>query len=120
HRKRISQKLYRKLPHTFAGTHSTQQAWVNSRNPTNIATHWKHRQPIFLHPTLEAGALRPGRLRQRSASWIVILSETLFISRSIWAGSAKCRSLPRGSESHRRVLCDATIARFARFLANLH
>ena len=55
HRKRISQKLCRKFPHTSAGTHSTQQAWVNSRNLLNIATGWKHRQPIFLHPTVEAG-----------------------------------------------------------------
>ena len=51
HRKRISQKLYRRFPHTSAGTHGTQQAWINSRNLTTIATHRKHRQPIFLHPT---------------------------------------------------------------------
>jgi hypothetical protein len=58
YRKRISQKPYRKFPHTSAGTHGTQQAWINSRNLTNIATEWKHRQPIFLHPTIGTGAIR--------------------------------------------------------------
>jgi hypothetical protein len=55
HRKHVSQKLYRKFPHTSTGTHSTQQAWINSRNLSNIATEWKHRQPIFLHPTVGTG-----------------------------------------------------------------
>jgi hypothetical protein len=73
HRKRISQKLYRRLLHTFTETHGTQQAWINSRNLSNIATEWKHRQPIFLHPTIEAGesgALRPRRLRHRSVTLV--------------------------------------------------
>ena len=61
-RKRISQKLCRKFPHTSAGTHSTQQAWVNSRNLLNIASQSKHRQPIFLHPTVGTGAIRRSRL----------------------------------------------------------
>ncbi len=61
HQKRISQKLDRKFPHTSTGTHGTQQAWINSRNLTNIATGWKHRQPIFLHPTVGTGAVRLGR-----------------------------------------------------------
>jgi hypothetical protein len=34
----------------YRGTHGTQQAWINSRNLTTIATQTKHRQPIFLHP----------------------------------------------------------------------
>ena len=32
-------------------TSSTQQAWMNSRNLTTIATAQKHRQLVFLHPT---------------------------------------------------------------------
>jgi hypothetical protein len=32
-------------------THSAQQAWMNSRNPSTIASGSKHRQPVFLHPT---------------------------------------------------------------------
>jgi hypothetical protein len=78
HRKRISQKLYRKLPHNSAGTHGTQQAWINSRNLTNIATQSKHRQPIFLHPTDEAGesgALWPVSVQQhRPGSGLVRIS----------------------------------------------
>src|ERR1700730_6920332 len=58
-RKRISQKLYRKFPHNSAETHSPHQAWIDSRNLTTITTEWKHRQPIFLHPTVEPGAIRP-------------------------------------------------------------
>ena len=34
-------------------THSTQQAWMYSRNQTTIASACKHRQPMFLHPTDE-------------------------------------------------------------------
>jgi hypothetical protein len=48
-------KALRKSPHNYPETHATQQAWINSRNPTTIATQWKHRQPIFLHPTVEPG-----------------------------------------------------------------
>src|SRR5580704_2876683 len=33
-------------------THSTQQAWMYSRNQTTIAICCKHRQPVFLHPTM--------------------------------------------------------------------
>src|SRR3984957_16840851 len=33
-------------------THSTQQAWMYSRNQTTIASACEHRQPVFLHPTL--------------------------------------------------------------------
>jgi hypothetical protein len=71
HRKRISQKLCRKSPHTSAGTHGTQQAWINSRNLSNIATEWKHRQPIFLHPTLGTG-VRVGLLNQSPASTLQV------------------------------------------------
>src|SRR5205807_8957901 len=39
--------------HTAAKTHSVQQAWMNSRNPTTIASAPKHRQPMILHPTDE-------------------------------------------------------------------
>jgi hypothetical protein len=38
-----------------AETHGLQQAWINSRNQTTIATRAKHRQPMFLHPTANAG-----------------------------------------------------------------
>ena len=71
HRKRISQKLCRKSPHTSAGTHGTQQAWINSRNLSNIATEWKHRQPIFLHPTLGTG-VRVGLLNPSPASTLQV------------------------------------------------
>jgi hypothetical protein len=37
-------------------THSVQQAWMNSRNPFTIASARKHRQPVFLHPTVETGS----------------------------------------------------------------
>jgi hypothetical protein len=46
-------KLSVSLLNNSAETHVTQQAWMNSRNQTTIATQWKHRQPIFLHPTVE-------------------------------------------------------------------
>jgi hypothetical protein len=32
-------------------TRSTQQAWMNSRNQTNITSAVKHRQPLIMHPT---------------------------------------------------------------------
>jgi hypothetical protein len=54
-------KALPKVPAHSTGTHGTQQAWINSRNLTNIATGWKHRQPIFLHPTVGTGAIRPSR-----------------------------------------------------------
>jgi len=39
-------------PHTQPQkTYSTQQAWMNSRNQTTIASGSKHRQPVILHPT---------------------------------------------------------------------
>ena len=31
-------------------THSTLQAWMNSRNQINITTAGAHRQPVFSHP----------------------------------------------------------------------
>jgi hypothetical protein len=40
---------------------STQQAWINSRNQTTIATRSKHRQHVFLHPTEKS---REARLQQ--------------------------------------------------------
>ena len=58
HRKRISQQVCRKASAQSCGTHGTQQAWMNSRNPTTIATGTKHRQPIFLHPTVEDGTIK--------------------------------------------------------------
>jgi len=61
HRKRISQKLYRKFAPQLCGTNGTQQAWMNSRNSSTIASDWKHRQPIFLHPIDETGAIRQSR-----------------------------------------------------------
>ena len=51
-RKRISQTLLQaRRPHG-SKTHSTQQAWMYSRNQTTIASARKHRQLVFLHPTL--------------------------------------------------------------------
>lgn len=45
-RKRISKALLQIYRAYRRGkTHSTQQAWMNSRNPFNIATVCKHRQP---------------------------------------------------------------------------
>ena len=42
--------------HTSAQkTHSTQQAWMNSRNPLTITSVRKHRQPVILHPTKRTG-----------------------------------------------------------------
>src|SRR5258708_12239033 len=38
---------------------------MNSRNQTTIATDAKHRQPIFLHPTVESGAIRRQPLQCR-------------------------------------------------------
>ena len=57
HRKRISQQLCRKSRTTLRKTHGTQQAWMNSRNPSTIATAAKHRQLIFLHPISRSGAI---------------------------------------------------------------
>jgi hypothetical protein len=45
HRKRISQQLSRKRSQNSAKTYGIQQAWMNSRNSTTIATETKHRQP---------------------------------------------------------------------------
>ena len=53
-----------KRPHNLGGTHGTQQAWMNSRNPTTIATGTKHRQPIFLHPTVEDGTIKRKNFRR--------------------------------------------------------
>jgi hypothetical protein len=64
HRKRISQKLYQKFPHNSAGLTEHSQAWIDSRNQTTITSEWKHRQPIFLHPTVEAGRIRRKTLRE--------------------------------------------------------
>jgi hypothetical protein len=48
HRKRISQQLSRKRSQNSAKTYGIQQAWMNSRNSTTIATEMKHRQPKLL------------------------------------------------------------------------
>ncbi len=40
----------RVFAHTAAKTHRAQQAWMNSRNQTTIATAFTHRQHRFLHP----------------------------------------------------------------------
>jgi hypothetical protein len=50
-RKLVSLKLSCESPHIRAAkTHSTQQAWMNSRNQTNITSACKHRQHSILHP----------------------------------------------------------------------
>jgi len=55
-RKRISLQLHCHFPRTPPQkTSSTQQAWMNSRNQTTIATCCKHRQHVFLHPIDECG-----------------------------------------------------------------
>ena len=56
-RKRISLKLKCRSAHTTAKTDSAQQAWMNSRNLTTIASVAKHRQLVFSHPTLAAADL---------------------------------------------------------------
>ena len=48
-------------------THSTQQAWMNSRNQTTIASACKHRQPVFLHPTHRTIGIRLAARRIRAA-----------------------------------------------------
>jgi len=57
----FSQKLYRKFAPQLCGTNGPLQAWMNSRNSITIASDWKHRQPIFLHPIYETGATRQSR-----------------------------------------------------------
>jgi hypothetical protein len=52
-------KALPQVPAQLCGTHGTHQAWIDSRNLTTITTEWKHRQPIFLHPTVETGAISP-------------------------------------------------------------
>src|SRR3974390_3461842 len=61
-RKRVSLKLNCKFAtrNIAQKTHSTQQAWMYSRNQTTIASACKHRQPVFLHPTKR----RHGNLNQ--------------------------------------------------------
>jgi len=65
--------------HNHTKTSSTQQAWMNSRNQTTIASRSKHRQPLILHPTMTglerqpvgfaATVQKPGILRkERSGS----------------------------------------------------
>ena len=89
------------------------QAWIDSRNLTTITTEWKHRQPIFLHPTLRTGAIRPSRLRQCSSIWIFILSQTLsqtvlvlrriWVSRRLWVAArtlAACRQQAKRVEGY--------------------
>jgi hypothetical protein len=61
-------KALPQVPTKLCGTHGTHQAWIDSRNPTTITTQWKHRQPIFLHPTVETGAIRQADLSQRSTA----------------------------------------------------
>jgi len=45
-------KLYRLALAQFCETHGTQQAWINSRNLTTIATESKRRQLIFLRASV--------------------------------------------------------------------
>jgi hypothetical protein len=49
-----------RLQDTLAKTRSVQQAWMNSRNLLNIASAGKHRQPMFLHPTVSERERRFG------------------------------------------------------------
>jgi len=65
----------RAFAHTDAKTHRAQQAWMNSRNQTTIATAFTHRQHTFLHPTL-GGKVRlhqqapsPRMLEENGPSW---------------------------------------------------
>jgi hypothetical protein len=76
-------KALRKSPHNSAETHGTQQAWINSRNQITIATQWKHRQPIFLHPTVEpgeSGAVHPNQPSAERPIWKLIPSQTVSVS----------------------------------------
>src|SRR5271165_7365509 len=49
-------------------THGLQQAWINSRNQTTIATSPKHRQPMFLHPTANEEKRATGGLSKSCVS----------------------------------------------------
>jgi len=75
------------LPHNH-GSNGIQQAKINSRNQTTIATEWKHRQPMFLHPTLAArkrfgfqprsASANRQRMKSRLAEFVSILYTTGF------------------------------------------
>jgi len=49
-RKRVCSTASLRFPADTQKTRSTQQAWINSRNQTTIASGSKHRQHVFLHP----------------------------------------------------------------------
>jgi hypothetical protein len=58
-------------------THSTQQAWMYSRNQTTIASARKHRQPVFLHPTHRTIGIRLARARIAQRLLIPLPASTL-------------------------------------------
>src|SRR5580693_9769585 len=68
-------KALPKVPAHSTGTHGTQQAWINSRTLTNIATGWKHRQPIFLHPT-SRNRSDPAKPRQLAESVSILYTKS--------------------------------------------
>jgi hypothetical protein len=51
---------------------------MNSRNSSTIASDWKHRQPIFLHPIDETGAIRQSRAPTRSRGHLAEYVSSLY------------------------------------------
>ncbi len=100
-RKRISQTL--PSLHTPSRTDGLQQAWINSRNLTNIATQSKHRQLIFLHPTLAAGEIGNGaRVRRttlRKTRFAILLNSSCFSKLQVFHSIEDAPAAqPRGGE----------------------
>ena len=61
-----------------------QQAWMNSRNQTTIATRSKHRQPVVLHPTHGTVFCRQNRVPIRRLP-ILARASTLQVSQFMQA-----------------------------------
>jgi hypothetical protein len=61
-------------------THGLQQAWINSRNQTTIATQAKHRQLMFLHPTENEARSGEGMRRQLAESASSLYTTQVFHS----------------------------------------
>jgi hypothetical protein len=97
-RKRIAQQLVASLRGTFmhdAARRTLQQAWMNSRNQTTIASVTKHRQHQFLHPTISewnAGAVWATEILRRKKARLRILG----------------RRLPRAENARSRLLSAST------------
>jgi hypothetical protein len=86
----IRKHVFQKAPSASAPNraHTTQQAWMNSRNPPNIATAFTHRQLVILHHSLTAGHWRALRGR--------IVSSTLQVFQIILSVAHVTGSCERG------------------------